>query len=207
MSAMWMPASGGPGQTWGGAAASFVAMWVPMMAAMKLPSLVSTLLRRLRNSGKQNNEHNDPLEHDRHPWVRPRQRSRDVLRNRGRGARRTARLYPERLRICRVDFISRADREPFGHHDGSSGARSHGGHSGSSVVDRTVRPRRRRVAEASWRSESRLFRLQLRRQHGGDDRASSPADGPSRGDVGRDVRTGESCPQPGHAPLRSSAHG
>src|SRR6478609_7231064 len=72
MSAMWMPA-GGPGQTWGGAAASFVAMWVPMMAAMKLPSLVTTLLRRLRNSGKQNSEHNDRLEDDRHARVRPRQ--------------------------------------------------------------------------------------------------------------------------------------
>ena len=67
MSAMWMPAGGGgPGQTWGSAAASFVAMWVPMMAAMKLPSLVSTLLRRLRNSGKQNNESNDRREDDRH---------------------------------------------------------------------------------------------------------------------------------------------
>ena len=37
MSMMWMRM---PGQTWPGAAASFVGMWVVMMAAMMLPSLV-----------------------------------------------------------------------------------------------------------------------------------------------------------------------
>src|SRR5438128_12118456 len=34
-----------PGQTWLGAAASFLAMWVVMMVAMMLPSLVPTLWR------------------------------------------------------------------------------------------------------------------------------------------------------------------
>src|SRR5258708_34685698 len=40
MSMAWMPM---PGQTWLGAAASFGGMWVVMMAAMMLPSLVPTL--------------------------------------------------------------------------------------------------------------------------------------------------------------------
>src|SRR5438128_11589911 len=40
MSMAWMPM---PGQTWLGALASFVGMWVVMMIAMMLPSLVSTL--------------------------------------------------------------------------------------------------------------------------------------------------------------------
>ena len=41
MSMMWMRM---PGQTWLGAAASFVGMWVVMMVAMMLPSLTPTLL-------------------------------------------------------------------------------------------------------------------------------------------------------------------
>src|SRR5262245_19187087 len=53
MSAMGMPMPGGwtmsmawmrmPGQTWPGAAASFLGMWVVMMVAMMLPSLVVML--------------------------------------------------------------------------------------------------------------------------------------------------------------------
>ena len=46
MSMPWMPM---PGQTWSGAAASFLAMWVPMMVAMMLPSLVP-MLRRYRQA-------------------------------------------------------------------------------------------------------------------------------------------------------------
>jgi predicted metal-binding membrane protein len=42
MSMTWMLM---PGQSWPGAAASFVGMWVVMMVAMMLPSLVPTLLR------------------------------------------------------------------------------------------------------------------------------------------------------------------
>ena len=42
MSMAWMRM---PGQTWTGAAASFVGMWVAMMAAMMLPSLVPMLWR------------------------------------------------------------------------------------------------------------------------------------------------------------------
>ena len=42
MSMAWMRM---PGQTWPGAAASFVCMWVVMMVAMMLPSLVPTLWR------------------------------------------------------------------------------------------------------------------------------------------------------------------
>src|SRR5450432_3674533 len=44
MSMMWMRM---PGQTWPGAAASFLGMWVVMMVAMMLPSLVP-MLRRYR---------------------------------------------------------------------------------------------------------------------------------------------------------------
>ena len=40
MSHMWMP---GPEQTWLGATASFVGMWVVMMVTMMLPSLIPTL--------------------------------------------------------------------------------------------------------------------------------------------------------------------
>jgi len=46
MSMTWMRM---PGQTWPGAAESFLAMWVVMMAAMMLPSLVP-MLRRYRRS-------------------------------------------------------------------------------------------------------------------------------------------------------------
>jgi predicted metal-binding membrane protein len=42
MSMAWMRM---PGQTWAGAAASFLGMWVVMMVAMMLPSLVPTLWR------------------------------------------------------------------------------------------------------------------------------------------------------------------
>ena len=42
MSMVWMRM---PGQTWGGAAASFLGMWVVMMVAMMLPSLMPILLR------------------------------------------------------------------------------------------------------------------------------------------------------------------
>ncbi len=42
MSMMWMPM---PGQTWPGATASFLGMWLVMMVAMMLPSLVPMLLR------------------------------------------------------------------------------------------------------------------------------------------------------------------
>src|SRR5262249_40918749 len=42
MSMAWMRM---PGQTWPGAAASFLYMWVAMMAAMMLPCLVPTLWR------------------------------------------------------------------------------------------------------------------------------------------------------------------
>src|SRR4030095_300021 len=42
MSMAWMRM---PGQTWLGAAASFLGMWVVMMVAMMLPSLVPMLLR------------------------------------------------------------------------------------------------------------------------------------------------------------------
>jgi predicted metal-binding membrane protein len=42
MSAAWMRM---PGQTWAGAAASFLGMWIAMMVAMMLPSLVPSLWR------------------------------------------------------------------------------------------------------------------------------------------------------------------
>ncbi|MCC8402641.1 DUF2182 domain-containing protein [Paraburkholderia sp. MMS20-SJTN17] len=42
MSTLWMPTCG---RTWARAAASFISMWITMMAAMMLPSLVSMLLR------------------------------------------------------------------------------------------------------------------------------------------------------------------
>src|SRR6185295_2601853 len=46
MSMAWMRM---PGQTWPGAAASFLGMWLVMMAAMMLPSLVP-MLRRYRQA-------------------------------------------------------------------------------------------------------------------------------------------------------------
>src|SRR5712691_6775504 len=63
MSAMGeMPTPGGwtismawmrmPGQTWPGAAASFLGMWVVMMAAMMLPSLVPMLWRYRQTVGR-----------------------------------------------------------------------------------------------------------------------------------------------------------
>jgi len=42
MSMVWMRM---PGQTWPGAAASFIGMWTPMMAAMMMPSLVPAIRR------------------------------------------------------------------------------------------------------------------------------------------------------------------
>src|SRR5258708_6792622 len=48
MSMAWMTM---PGQTWLGAASSFVGMWVVMMAAMMLPSLVPTLWRYRQTVG------------------------------------------------------------------------------------------------------------------------------------------------------------
>src|SRR5260370_36208871 len=48
MSMAWMPM---PGQTWLGAAASFVGMWVVMMAAVVLPSLVPTRWRYRQTVG------------------------------------------------------------------------------------------------------------------------------------------------------------
>jgi predicted metal-binding membrane protein len=47
MSMAWMP-----GQTWPGAAASFLGMWVVMMVAMMLPSLVPMLWRYRRAVGR-----------------------------------------------------------------------------------------------------------------------------------------------------------
>src|SRR5205814_10604607 len=49
MSMAWMRM---PGQTWPGAAASFLGMWVVMMVAMKLPSLVPMLRRYRRAVGR-----------------------------------------------------------------------------------------------------------------------------------------------------------
>src|SRR5207253_783823 len=49
MSMAWMPM---PGQTWLGAAASFLGMWVVMMVAMMLPSLVPMLWRYRQAVGR-----------------------------------------------------------------------------------------------------------------------------------------------------------
>src|SRR6516225_1270753 len=49
MSMAWMRM---PGQTWLGAAASFLRMWVVMMVAMMLPSLVPMLLRYRQAIGR-----------------------------------------------------------------------------------------------------------------------------------------------------------
>src|SRR5688572_7986302 len=49
MSMAWMPM---PGQTWPGAAASFLGMWVVMMVAMMLPSLVPMLWRYRQAVGR-----------------------------------------------------------------------------------------------------------------------------------------------------------
>jgi predicted metal-binding membrane protein len=48
MSMAWVPM---PGQTWLGAAASFVGMWIVMMVAMMLPSFAPTLLRYRQTMG------------------------------------------------------------------------------------------------------------------------------------------------------------
>ncbi|HEX5461647.1 MAG TPA: DUF2182 domain-containing protein [Steroidobacteraceae bacterium] len=49
MSMAWMPMCG---QGWGGAAASFLAMWTVMMAAMMLPSSIPMLWRYGRSAGR-----------------------------------------------------------------------------------------------------------------------------------------------------------
>jgi predicted metal-binding membrane protein len=52
MSMMWMRM---PGQTWADSAVSFLGMWVVMMAAMMLPSLVSMLWRYRETLGRTHN--------------------------------------------------------------------------------------------------------------------------------------------------------
>jgi len=54
MSMIWIPMLG---QTWLGATASFVAMWVVMMMAMMLPSLVPTLWRYRQTLGRNRRPH------------------------------------------------------------------------------------------------------------------------------------------------------
>jgi predicted metal-binding membrane protein len=54
MSMAWMRM---PGQTWPGAAASFLGMWVVMMAAMMLPSLTPMLWRYRQAVGKSGSAH------------------------------------------------------------------------------------------------------------------------------------------------------
>src|SRR5262245_33286079 len=49
MSMVWMRM---PGQTWPGAAASFLGMWIVMMVAMMLPSLVPMLWRYRQAVGR-----------------------------------------------------------------------------------------------------------------------------------------------------------
>jgi predicted metal-binding membrane protein len=58
MSMTWMRM---PGQTWPGAAASFVGMWIVMMAAMMLPSLVPMLCRYRRAVGTRGEPRLGPL--------------------------------------------------------------------------------------------------------------------------------------------------
>src|SRR5213079_2530490 len=54
MSMAWMRM---PGQTWPGAAASFVGMWIVMMAAMMLPSLIPMLWRYREALGRTGEAH------------------------------------------------------------------------------------------------------------------------------------------------------
>lgn len=54
MSMMWMRM---PGQTWSGAAASFVGMWIVMMVAMMLPSLLPMLLCYREAVGRKSEAH------------------------------------------------------------------------------------------------------------------------------------------------------
>ena len=56
MSMAWMRM---PGQTWAGAAASFLGMWIVMMTAMMLPSLVPMLSRYRRAVVTTNEAHWD----------------------------------------------------------------------------------------------------------------------------------------------------
>jgi predicted metal-binding membrane protein len=54
MSMAWMRM---PGQTWGGAAASFLGMWIAMMVTMMLPSLAPTLRRYREAFGRMGGAH------------------------------------------------------------------------------------------------------------------------------------------------------
>src|SRR5215218_8011773 len=54
MSMAWMRM---PGQTWLGAAASFLAMWIVMMVAMMLPSLAPVLVRYREAVGRRGAAH------------------------------------------------------------------------------------------------------------------------------------------------------
>ena len=58
MSMTWMPTCG---ETWLGAAASFVGMWTVMMVAMMLPSLVPMLMRYREAMGAANRRHGEWL--------------------------------------------------------------------------------------------------------------------------------------------------
>ena len=58
MSMMWTRM---PGQTWAGAEASFVVMWVAMTVAMMLPSIAPTLWRHRRSVGGVGAAHPAPL--------------------------------------------------------------------------------------------------------------------------------------------------
>ena len=58
MSMMWMRM---PGQTWLGAAASFLVMWVVMMVAMMLPSLIAILWRYRQALGRSGERRLGPL--------------------------------------------------------------------------------------------------------------------------------------------------
>ncbi len=58
MSAVWVRM---PGQTWPGVAASFLGMWIVMMVAMMLPSIVPTLWRYRQAVGRAGMTHPDWL--------------------------------------------------------------------------------------------------------------------------------------------------
>jgi predicted metal-binding membrane protein len=58
LSMVWMRM---PGQTWSAVAASFIGMWVVMMGAMMLPSLVPMLLRYRQALGRAGAAHHDRL--------------------------------------------------------------------------------------------------------------------------------------------------
>jgi predicted metal-binding membrane protein len=58
MSMVWVRM---PGQTWSGVAASFVGMWIVMMVAMMLPSILPTLWRYRQAVGRAGTTHEDRL--------------------------------------------------------------------------------------------------------------------------------------------------